>query len=50
MNCPEKYIDFKFNLITDSESSLNQTVAEVEGKDEVVKALLCHALFSDNIS
>jgi hypothetical protein len=28
----------------------NQTVAEVEVEDEVVvKALSCHALFSDNI-
>lgn len=28
---------------------LIQTVADVEGEDEVVKALSFHALFSDNI-
>jgi hypothetical protein len=31
-------------------SFTDQTVAEVKGEDEVVKALSCHALFSNNIS
>jgi hypothetical protein len=44
-----KFKIFKNRNQTFSLANQNRTVAEVEGEDEVVKTLSCHALFSDNL-